>query len=54
MPDISMCLSENCPIKDSCYRAQAKPSAYQSWCDFEYSCNEDSGFCEYIKVINNK
>lgn len=54
MPDISMCLSDNCPMRDSCYRVQAKPSQYQSWCDFKYTCNKDSGFCEYIKIINEK
>lgn len=52
MPDISMCTSENCQMKDSCYRVQAKPSTYQSWSNFEYSCNEESGFCDYIKVNN--
>lgn len=50
MPDISMCLSDNCPMRDSCYRAQAKSSQYQSWCNFEYTCNEESGFCDYIKL----
>lgn len=54
MPDISMCVSENCPMKDMCYRVQAKPSTYQSWSNFEYSCNENSGFCDYIKVRNEK
>lgn len=50
IPDISMCLSDNCPMRDSCYRVQAKPGQYQSWCNFEYTCNEDNGFCDYIKL----
>lgn len=54
MPDISMCTSVTCPMKDTCYRVQAKPSQYQSWCNFEYTCNEDSGFCDYIKLNNEK
>lgn len=54
MPDISMCTSENCPMRHSCYRVQAKPSTYQSWSNFEYTCNKDSGFCEYIKLNKEK
>ena len=50
IPDITMCTSENCTEKDRCYRAQAKPSEYQSWSNFEYSCNEDSGFCEFMPM----
>ena len=54
MADLTMCASENCPMKNSCYRVQAKPSVHQSWSNFEYVCNEDNGFCEYIKIFENK
>lgn len=47
--DLTMCSSENCPMKDTCYRVQGTPSTYQSWSNFEYSCNENSGFCDYIE-----
>ena len=47
--DITMCTSINCPERDDCYRVQAKPSVMQSWSNFEYRCNEDSGFCDFIK-----
>ena len=29
MPDISMCSSDNCPMKDKCYRSTATASKYQ-------------------------
>ena len=34
MPDITMCQSEDCPVRNRCYRNQAsgtKPVYYQSW-----------------------
>ena len=50
MPDITMCTSENCEMRDKCYRVRAKPVEYQSWSNFEYRCNEKSGFCDFIPV----
>ena len=44
-----MCTSENCPYRDECYRVVAKPVEYQSWSNFEYTCNENSGFEDFIK-----
>ena len=37
-------------IIDRCYRVRAKPSKYQSWSNFEYTCNEDSGFEDFISM----
>ncbi len=54
MPDITMCLSESCPVRDTCYRKQAKPDKYQSYSIFDYTCNEDNGFCEYIRVYKEE
>ena len=54
MPDITMCSSKNCPMRGSCYRSRAKPDKLQSWTNFEYFCNENSGFDEYIKIYQNK
>ena len=54
MPDITMCASENCLEREECYRAQAKPSELQSWNNFEYTCNEESGFCDFIKMNRRK
>ena len=50
MSDITMCASENCPEREKCYRAMAKASEYQSWGNFEYTCNENSGFDDFIPV----
>lgn len=50
MADITMCTSEYCPMKFSCYRANAEPNPlWQSYSDFEYTCHEENGFCDYIK-----
>lgn len=41
--------SEHCPMKDKCYRVSAKPNKFaQSWSNFEYTCNDNSGFNKYI------
>ena len=48
--DITMCTSENCPYRDECYRVRAKPGKYQSWSNFEYVCNENSGFENFMPV----
>lgn len=45
MPDISMCLRPiNCSQQNSCYRFTAKPSLYQSYCDFQPIDNK----CDYF------
>ena len=54
MPDITMCSSENCPYREECYRTKANQSPLQSWSNFEYTCNEDSGFCDFIKYKNER
>ena len=43
-----MCSSDNCPMKDKCYRSTATASKYQSWSNFEYTCNENSGYADFI------
>lgn len=48
--DITMCISENCEMREKCYRVRAKPEKYQSWSNFEYTCNEDSGFEDFMPV----
>lgn len=54
MPDITMCSSLGCPMKNSCYRVTAKPDKLQSWSNLEYTCNEESGFDWYIKDSGSK
>ena len=54
MADITMCTSLNCPKREECYRTKANQSPLQSWSNFEYTCNEDSGFCDFIKYKNER
>jgi len=35
MSDISMCANQECKMRDTCYRANARISEWQSWCDFK-------------------
>jgi len=49
MPDISMCGSTECPSRDTCYRATATPSEYQSWADFEATRNGRERCDSYIE-----
>lgn len=49
MPDITMCASKDCPERNNCYRACAEPSEFQSWSNFEYTCNEENGFKDFIR-----
>ena len=48
MPDITMCTSSECPERKNCYRSTAKPDELQSWSNFEYTCNENSGYEDFI------
>lgn len=50
MPDITMCSSNGCPMKEECYRSRAKPDTLQSWSNFEYTCNENSGYENFIST----
>ena len=54
MADITMCTSEMCPYKGTCYRIQAEESKLRGWYNFEYTCNEHSGFCDYIPTLKEK
>ena len=35
MPDITMCLNEECPRKTECYRYMAEPNGWQSYAAFD-------------------
>lgn len=48
MPDITMCSSEICPKRKSCYRHEAKPSEWQSYADFYFYEGDD---CEGYEEI---
>ena len=47
MPDITMCLGNDCPIKETCYRFTAIPTPHwQSYSDFKY--DEKLNVCEFF------
>ena len=49
--DMTLCSSKFCPMRESCFRAQARPNPFgQSYSNFEYVCHEQSGFCNFIKI----
>ena len=47
MPDITMCTQVLCPNNSHCYRAQAKPSDWQSMAAFDYTIGVDGVICHY-------
>lgn len=51
--DITMCTAKLCEYKGTCLRhdEQLADKRYQSWCDFSFECNVDSGFDMYIKNV---
>ena len=58
MADITMCDNTLCPLRDGCYRAQAKPSDWQSYASFAYSVNKYGPYCTnqilYSKPIDSE
>ena len=50
--DLTLCTSTECPQRETCLRAQGKPEPrYQSYSNFEYFCNKNSGFADYIPTV---
>lgn len=45
MADITMCANFDCPRRKQCYRATARPSMNQSWCEFS---GDSYGTCEFF------
>lgn len=54
MSDITMCSSENCPMRYECYRSQSETNKHHSWSNFEYTCNENNGFEDFIAIKEMK
>ena len=48
MPDISMCLNIDCPIRSDCYRYTAKPDEYQTYSKFEFIESDTKIGCNYF------
>lgn len=54
MPDISMCINEECPLKQLCYRYTAPADEiYQAYGDFKYGINKN-GIPECDHFWDNK
>ena len=49
MPDISLCRNKTCPLRPTCYRAQAKPNPYRQ-AYTSYTPNEDGTCDDYVEV----
>lgn len=55
MADITKCSSQFCPLRLRCYRQLAKSNEqYQSYSNFEYTCNENAGFPDYIPGVRGE
>ena len=46
MPDMTMCLNEDCKMKRKCYRHEAKPASPQQ--PYARFVPEDDGECEHF------
>ena len=54
MADITKCCSDNCNMKDKCYRYQVEPNElWQSYCDFLLHLNIKN-CSEYIPMEKEK
>lgn len=53
MSDLILCTSENCPMLDSCAR-KIENDCLCNMYNFEYTCNENSGFFDFIKINSKK
>lgn len=44
-----ICSSNCCPERFNCYRHEAQEEEHQQYHNYEYTCNENSGFQDFIK-----
>lgn len=51
MADISMCSNQECKLRETCYRANAKIGMWQSWAMFEPDSDTQ---CEYWIAFDEK
>ena len=47
---MTMCTSTECPMRKDCYRAYSGSEDQQDYFNFEYTCNENSGFSDFISA----
>ncbi len=48
--DFNMCVDDDCPSKDKCYRYTADPIVYGQAFFFDYPRYEDDDKCDYFVV----
>lgn len=52
--DITMCISEKCPKKNECYRANGKQNPlWQSYSNFDVTCLENDSFIYFMEIYEN-
>lgn len=47
---MTTCTSTECPMRKECYKAISDSDACHDRFNYEYSCNECSGFCDFISA----
>ena len=45
---MTMCTSTECPVREECYRADFDSDDRQDYFNYEYSCNDNSGFSDFV------
>ena len=45
-----MCTSTECPMRKECHRAYSCSDDRHDYFNFEYACNENSGFCDFVSA----
>jgi len=50
MPDISMCLTKDCPKRNKCYRYIAIPSQWQSYFLIDLVCNDENNYEWFMDI----
>lgn len=53
MPDITMCMKQDCPRRNACYRVTAKPDRWQAYAVFG-ECNEDNDYEWFMDAETGK
>lgn len=48
--DITMCQTENCDRRDSCYRYRAIPNKIQSYSNFEDICKAEE-YSQFLEIL---
>ena len=47
---MTACTSTECPMREDCYRSSSNTNEHQDCFNYEYGCNENSGFRDFVSV----